>query len=125
MDTRYGSAFVQKDGKYEGNENLFANTYTVGITDPIMNDTISVRAALSDAKRNAIWTAFSGATTDGDIKTEDTGAWLLYQIYSHTGYAKTTDAAYKAAKDMYVWQQKKNGKDKKLGLQRFLEILKN
>lgn len=111
MDTRYGSAFVQKDGKYEGNENLFANTYTVGITDPIMNDTISVRAALSDAKREAIWTAFSKATTDGDIKTEDTGAWLLYQIYSHTGYAKTTDAAYKAAKDMYVWQQKQNGKD--------------
>ena len=76
-----------------------------------MNDTISVRAALSDAKREAIWTAFSGATLDGDIKTENTGAWLLYQIYSHTGYAKTSDAAYKAAKDMYVWQQKQNGKD--------------
>ncbi len=109
MDTRYGSAYVQQDSKYKGNDNLFYNTYTVGITDPIMNDTISVRSSLSDAKRNAIWTAFDGATRAGDINTEDTGAYLLYQIYSHTGYTKTSDAAYKAAKDMYVWQQAQKG----------------
>ena len=111
MDTRYGSAYVQSGGKYEKNDKLFYNTYTVGITDPIMNDTISVRASLSEGKRNAIWTAFDAATRHGDKNTENTGAWLLYQIYSHTGYTKTSDAAYKAAKDMYVWQQKQKGKD--------------
>ncbi len=109
MDTRYGSAYVQKDGKYYQNKNLFYNTYTVGITDPIMNDTISVRSSLSDAKRDAIWTAFTGAAVSGDINTEDTGAWLLYQIYSHTGYKKTSDEAYKTAKDMYAWQQAQEG----------------
>ena len=109
MDTRYGSAYVQKDGKYYQNDNLFYNTYTIGITDPIMNDTISVRSTLSDGKRDAIWTAFTGAAASGDINTEDTGAWLLYQIYSHTGYVKTSDAAYKVAKDMYAWQQAQKG----------------
>jgi hypothetical protein len=41
MDTRYGSAYVQAGGKYENDESVFTHTYTVAITDPIMNDTVS------------------------------------------------------------------------------------
>ncbi len=109
MDTRYGSAFVQDGGKYHNNEKLFTNTYTIAVTDPIMNDTISIRASLSEAKREAIKTAFKAAVEDGDIKTEGTGAYLLYQIYSHTGYVDAKDSDYDSAKNMYVWSEKQKG----------------
>ncbi len=109
MDTRYGSAYVQKDGKYEGKDQLFANTYTIAITDPIMNDTVSVRASLSDAKREAIKTAFKAAVKDGSKDTENSAAWLIYQIYSHTGYVDAEDSNYTSAKNMYVWSEGQKG----------------
>jgi ABC-type phosphate/phosphonate transport system substrate-binding protein len=54
MDTRYGSAFVQTGGKWQGNEDLFNKTYTVAITDPIMNDTVSCYSGISSEKKAAI-----------------------------------------------------------------------
>lgn len=109
MDTRYGSAYVQSGSKYEGNENLFKNTYTIAITDPIMNDTVSVRASLSDAKRAAIKKAFTTAAKTGSKSEENTAAWLLYQIYSHTGYVDASDANYTSAKEMYIWSEAQKG----------------
>ena len=109
MDTRYGSAYVQSGGKYEKKEELFTNTYTVAVTDPIMNDTVSVRASLSDAKREAIKKAFKAAVKDGDKDTENSAAWLVYQIYSHTGYVDAKDSDYDSAKDMYKWSEERKG----------------
>ncbi len=103
FDIRYGSAFVQADGKYKGDETLFTKTYTQAVLDPIMNDTICVRGDLSDDKCNAIKNAFKQAVKDGDKDTENTGAWLLYQIYSHTGYVDGNDENYDAQRDMYKW----------------------
>lgn len=111
MDTRYGSAYVQDGGKYHNNEKLFTNTYTIAITDPIMNDTVSIRSSLSDAKREAIKTAFKAAVQDGTKDQEGTGAYLLYQIYSHTGYVDAKDSDYDSAKKMYVWSEKQKGND--------------
>lgn len=109
MDTRYGSAYVQKGGKYEKRDELFANTYTIAITDPIMNDTVSVRSSLSDAKRDAISKAFKAAVKDGTKDTEGSAAWLVYQIYSHTGYVDAKDSDYKSAKEMYKWSEAQKG----------------
>jgi ABC-type phosphate/phosphonate transport system substrate-binding protein len=103
MDTRYGSAYVQANGKYHNDASVFTNTYTVAITDPIMNDTISVNSKISDARKAAIKKAFKAAVTDGSKDTEGTGAYLLYQIYSHTGYVDAKDSDYDAARDMYNW----------------------
>ncbi len=109
MDTRYGSAYVQSGTKYEKREELFTNTYTIAVTDPIMNDTVSVRASLSDKKREAISKAFKAATKDGDINTEGTAAWTLYMIYSHTGYVDAKDSDYDSAKEMYKWSEAQKG----------------
>lgn len=103
MDTRYGSAYVQADGKYHNDDSVFTKTYTVAITDPIMNDTISVNAKLPDAKKEAIKKAFKAAVKDGDKNTEGTGAYLLYQIYSHTGYVDAKTSDYDSAVEMYKW----------------------
>ena len=68
-----------------------------------MNDTICARGDLSDDKSNAIKNAFKKAVKDGDKDTENTGAWLLYQIYSHTGYVDGNDENYDAQREMYKW----------------------
>lgn len=109
MDTRYGSAYVQSGGKYEKREELFANTYTIAVTDPIMNDTVSVRASLSEKKRDAIKKAFKAAVKDGNMNTKNTAAWLVYQIYSHTGYVDAKDSDYDSAKEMYKWSETQKG----------------
>ena len=109
MDTRYGSAYVQSGAKYEKREELFTNTYTIAVTDPIMNDTVSVRASLSEKKRQAISKAFKAAVKDGDKDTEGTAAWLVYQIYSHTGYVDAKDSDYDSAKEMYKWSEAQKG----------------
>jgi ABC-type phosphate/phosphonate transport system substrate-binding protein len=108
MDIRYGSAYVQAStasstNTYYHNDSLFINTYTLAITDPIMNDTISVYSGLADAKKEAIKKAFKAAVADGDKNTDGTGAYLLYQIYSHTGYVDAKDSDYDAAREMYNW----------------------
>lgn len=103
MDTRYGSGYVQTGGAFYNNDVIFTGTYTVAITDPIMNDTISCRHDLESNVRDYIYEAFTKAAADGNKSTEGTPAYYLYQIYSHTGYAKTTDDNYAAAREMYKW----------------------
>ncbi len=103
FDIRYGSAFTQSGGKYFQDEAVFTKTYTQAVLDPIMNDTVCARGDLSDAKSEAIRNALKKAVKDGGKDEEGTGAWLLYQIYSHTGYINGDDANYDAAREMYRW----------------------
>ncbi|OPZ36240.1 MAG: ABC transporter, phosphonate, periplasmic substrate-binding protein [Tenericutes bacterium ADurb.BinA155] len=103
MDIRYGSAYVQTDGKYYHDDTLFSKGYTVGITDPIMNDTLSVTNTLSTGKRDAIKKAFKKAVTEGSKTEEGTAAYLIYQIYSHTGYVDAKDSDFDSAREMYKW----------------------
>jgi len=103
MDIRYGSAYVQDGGDYYHDDSLFTKGYTVGITEPIMNDTLSVNASVSQAKRDAIKKAFKKAVTDGNKTTAGTAAYLIYQIYSHTGYVDAKDSDFDSARTMYQW----------------------
>ncbi len=103
MDTRYGSGYVQTGGPFYNDNGIFDNTYTVGITDPIMNDTISCKHSLAQEARDAIYNAFTTAAATGNKNEEGTAAYYLYQIYSHTGYAKAEDSNYDKAREMYTW----------------------
>ena len=103
MDIRYGGAYVQESSPYHNDESLFTKGYTVEVMDPIMNDTVSVRADLSQAKIDAIKKAFKAAAKDGSSTQENTPAYYLYQIYSHTGYVDAKDSDYEAAREMYKW----------------------
>lgn len=109
MDIRYGSAYVQATSKYNHDDSLFTDTYTVAITDPIFNDTLSVYKNIAPTKRAAIADAFKKAVEDGKIDEEDEskrgGAYYLYQIYSHTGYSDAEDANYDSARQMYNWMK--------------------
>lgn len=103
MDTRYGSAWVQEGGKYYHDDTLFTNTYTVGVTDPIMNDTITVSTKNKKAANKAIFDAFVAAAATGSSSDTTTPAGILYQIYSHTGYLEAKDSDFDSARAMYAW----------------------
>lgn len=110
MDIRYGSAFVQQNSKYKGDDKLFTDTYTQAILDPIMNDTVCAYSKLDAKKKDAIKRALKAAVKDGKKDTEGTGAWILYQIYSHTAYVDGKDEDYNASRDMYKWSLAHSGK---------------
>lgn len=104
MDIRYGSAYVQESSIYHNDKTLFDNSYTVAITDPIVNDTVCCYSGISTAKQDAIKKAFKAAAADGTYSDTTTPAGMLYQIYSHTGYTDATDADFAKVKEMYQWQ---------------------
>ena len=101
MDIRYSNGYNKTGGKYNGDKSVFTNTYTVAMTDPIFNDTISVRSGLEKEKKDAVSLAFKTAVKQGDVKTEGTGANLIYNIYSHTGYVDGVDANYENERTIY------------------------
>lgn len=104
FDTRYGAAYDTPSATaYYKNDKVFTDTYTIAITDPIMNDTVSVYHTLGQAQRDAISKAFKAAAADGDKNTDGTAAYYLYHIYSHTGYNDAKDADYDKAREMYQW----------------------
>lgn len=101
MDIRYSNGYNKTGGKYNGDKSVFTNTYTVAMTDPIFNDTISVRSGLEQEKKDAVSLAFKTAVKQGDVKAEGTGANLIYNIYSHTGYVDGVDANYENERTIY------------------------
>lgn len=101
MDIRYSNGYNKTGGKYKDDKSVFTNTYTVAMTDPIFNDTISVRSGLEKEKKDAVSLAFKTAVKQGDVKTEGTGANLIYNIYSHTGYVDGVDANYENERTIY------------------------
>lgn len=101
MDIRYSNGYNKTDGKYKDDKSVFTNTYTVAMTDPIFNDTISVRSGLEQEKKDAVKLAFKTAVKQGDVKTEGTGANIIYNIYSHTGYSDGVDANYENERTIY------------------------
>ena len=74
------------------------------MTTPIYNDTISARATLSQAKKDAIKEAFKGAAVDGTKDEKGSGAYLLYNIYSHTGYKDAKASDFASEVEMYKWK---------------------
>lgn len=101
MDIRYSNGYNKTGGKYKDDKSVFTNTYTVAMTDPIFNDTISVRSGLEKEKKDAVKLAFKTAVKQGDVKTDGTGANIIYNIYSHTGYSDGVDANYENERTIY------------------------
>jgi ABC-type phosphate/phosphonate transport system substrate-binding protein len=103
MDIRYGSAYVQAGSDYNHDDSLFTKGYTVGITDPIMNDTLSVNASVSQAKRDAIKKAFKkGRHRWRQEHQRHCGLSHLPNLL-HTGYVDAKDSDFDSARDMYQW----------------------
>ncbi len=104
MDIRYTQGFNKESSSYYHDEDLWKKTVTVCMTTPIYNDTISARATLSQAKKDAIKRAFKGAAADGKKDEKGTGAYLLYNIYSHTGYKDAKASDFASEVEMYKWK---------------------
>lgn len=96
-DVGVGYADIRRD--YETNwttewnqNNIWEDTDVIGVTDKIMNDTISVSNKLVDADmKAALQRAFIA------IAKTDTGKEAI-SIYNHTGYKEVTDADYDSSR---------------------------
>ena len=64
-------------------------------------DTISARSNLDQATKDAVKHAFKELVKDGDINTEGTGAYYLYNLYSHTGYSDAKDSDFEGERNFY------------------------
>lgn len=104
MDIRYTQGYAKQDSAYYQDNELFKKTQTVAMTAPIYNDTISYRSNLEEEKVEAVRKAFKALSKDGDKNTEGTGAYYLYNIYSHTGYQDGDPKAYESEVEMYKWK---------------------
>lgn len=99
-DVRY-SNFYSKEGEHYHDDKLFTDYKVVAITDGIYNDTISARANLDTKAKEAVKHAFKELVKQGSIDEKGTGAYLLYNLYSHTGYTDAEDADFKGEKEFY------------------------
>ena len=102
-DVRYSNGYNKEGSEYYHKDTAFTTSKTVAITDKIYNDTISCRSALSADKQAAVKAAFKGAITDGSSTTEGTGAYLLYNLYSHTGYTDAKNSDFDGEREFYQY----------------------
>lgn len=99
-DVRY-SNFYSKEGEHYHDDKLFTDYKVVAITDGIYNDTISARSNLDTKAKEAVKHAFKELIQQGDINTAGTGAYLLYNLYSHTGYTDAQDSDFQKEREFY------------------------
>lgn len=100
-DVRYSNYYSKDDTGHYQDASLFSDYKVVAITDGIYNDTISARANLDSKIKEAVKHAFKELVKQGDIKTEGTGAYLLYNLYSHTGYTDAKDDDFQGEREFY------------------------
>ena len=108
-DVRYANAYNKESSEWYQNKQIFTNSKVVAITDGIYNDTISFRSNLSDKKKEAVKNAFLQAVKDGvdlDANSEEykaSGAYILYNVYSHTGYTLASDSEFNGEREFYQY----------------------
>ena len=100
-DVRYSNFYSKTDSSHYQDNKLFEDYKVVAITDGIYNDTISARSNLDQATKDAVKHAFKELVKDGDINTEGTGAYYLYNLYSHTGYSDAKDKDFDGERSFY------------------------
>lgn len=100
-DVRYSNFYSKTDSAYYQDAKLFEDYKVVAITDGIYNDTISARSNLDSKAKEAVKHAFKELVKQGSINDEGTGAYYLYNLYSHTGYTDAKDSDFDGEREFY------------------------
>ena len=100
-DVRYSNFYSKADSEHFEDKKLFTDYKVMAITDGIYNDTISCRANLEPEIKAAVKNAFKTLIKDGDKNEEGTGAFYLYNLYSHTGYTDAKDEDFEGERQFY------------------------
>ena len=103
MDVRYTNGYNKEGSEYYQKKSIFTDTKCIAITDGIYNDTISVRSGLSDDAKEAVKNAFMTVVKQGSTTEEGTGAYYLYNLYSHTGYTVAKDSDFDGERAFYTY----------------------
>ena len=103
MDVRYSNAYSKTESTFYQNKEIFTSSKCVAITDGIYNDTISARKGLSSEAKEAVKKAFNEVVKQGTITEEGTGAYYLYNLYSHTGYTEAKDSDFDGEREFYQY----------------------
>ena len=100
-DVRYSNYYSKSENAHYKDDNLFKDYKVIAITESIYNDTISCRANLDPKIKEAVKHAFKELVKDGSIDKEGTGAYYLYNLYSHTGYTDAKDSDFDGEREFY------------------------
>ena len=103
IDVRYANAYNKEGNQWYNNKAIFESSKCVAITDGIYNDTISARSSLSSEAKEAVKKAFETVVKQGSSTEEGTGAYYLYNLYSHTGYVEAKDADFEGEREFYQY----------------------
>lgn len=130
VDALWGYMDLRNDqAKNYTDKNVFDSTYTVALTQGILNDGVAVRHSLEDEKKKAITDVFKKIMTEGgspfdngknseDKKAENNNcydvnndgqasdAYAVYSLYSHTGYVDATNSDYNEEIEFQKWASK-------------------
>lgn len=101
--------------KWKGDAGVFQEkTYTVALTQGILNDGIAVRSSLDEDTKTALANAFKtliktgDITDDGDKKDVDgngkpSPAYIINSLYTHTGYEDAKNEDYAEEIEFQKW----------------------
>lgn len=116
MDVRL-DAFNGGSGweKWKGDEGVFQDkTYTVALTQGILNDGVAVRSSLDAEVKKGIADAFKKLVKEGDMKDDGkdndvdgdgkaSPAYIINSLYTHTGYVDTKNSDYEEEIEFQKW----------------------
>ena len=113
VDALWGYMDVRKDAynggagweNWKGKTEVFDDTYTVALTQGILNDGIAVRSDMDSETSTALATAFKtlvktgdvtddGAENDVDKDGKASPAYIIFNLYSHSGYEDAKNSDY-------------------------------
>ncbi len=103
IDVRYANGYNKDSSTWYQNSSIFTSSKCVAITEGIYNDTISVRSGLSSEAKEAVKNAFETVVKQGSTTEEGTGAYYLYNLYSHTGYVEAKDSDFDGERSFYQY----------------------
>ena len=112
-DALWGYMDVRKDAynggtgweSWKGKTEVFDDTYTVALTQGILNDGIAVRSDMDSETSTALANAFKTLVKTGDV-TDDgaehdvdgdgkaSPAYIIFNLYSHSGYEDAKNSDY-------------------------------
>ena len=101
--------------KWKGDDKIFQEeTYTVALTQAILNDGIAVRSSLDSQIKTDLAETFKTLITTGDIKDDGkvndvdgdgkaSPAYIINSLYTHTGYEDAKNSDYNEEIEFQRW----------------------